>query len=243
MSRPSPPRQGSTPSTGRPVRPVSIRSPGASRPGSPRNLLMTNPLIRAWSAGCSKASVPYRAANTPPRSMSPTTTTGSPAARASPMLAMSVSRRLISAGLPAPSQMTTSYSALRSSRLSRAILSRSPECVRYSAALTSSRGWPSTMTWVRVSLPGLSSTGFIRASGSMPAAVACMAWARPISAPSGVTKELRDMFWALNGATRTPCLASQRHSPAVSTLFPASEVVPATSRPPFTGGSLVRGGG
>ena len=159
------------------------------------------------------------------------------------MLAMSVSRRLISAGLPAPSQMTTSYSALRSSRLSRAILSRSAECVRYSAALTSSRGWPSTMTWVRVSLPGLSSTGFIRASGSMPAAVACMAWARPISAPSGVTKELRDMFWALNGATRTPCLASQRHSPAVSTLFPASEVVPATSRPPFTGGPLVHTGG
>ena len=75
---------------------------------------MTNPLIRAWSAGSSSASVPYRAANTPPRSMSPTTTTGSPAARASPMLAMSVSRRLISAGLPAPSQMTTSYSARRS---------------------------------------------------------------------------------------------------------------------------------
>ena len=51
------------------------------------------------------------------------------------------------------------------------------------------------------------------------------------------------MFWALNGATRTPCLASQRHSPAVSTLFPASEVVPATSRPPFTGGSRAGVGG
>ena len=109
--------------------------------------------------------------------------------------------------------------------------------MRYSAALTSSRGWPSTMTWVRVSLPGLSSTGFIRASGSIPAAAACMAWARPISAPSGVTKEFSDMFWALNGATRTPCRASQRHSPAVSTLFPASEVVPATSSPPLTGGA------
>ena len=98
------------------------------------------------------------------------------------------------------------------------------------------------MTWVRVSLPGLSSTGFIRASGSMPAASACMAWARPISAPSGVTKELSDMFWALNGATRTPCRASQRHSPAVSTLFPASEVVPATSSPPLTGGPRPFGG-
>ena len=69
---------------------------------------MTKPLTRAWSAGPSRATVPNRAANTPPRSMSPTTMTGSPAARASPMLAMSVSRRLISAGLPAPSQMTTS---------------------------------------------------------------------------------------------------------------------------------------
>ena len=37
--------------------------------------------------------------------MSLTTITGRPAARASPMLAMSVARRLISAGLPAPSQI------------------------------------------------------------------------------------------------------------------------------------------
>jgi hypothetical protein len=39
------------------------------------------------------------------------------------------------------------------------------------------------------------------------------------------------MFCALNGATLTPCRASHRHSPAVRTLFPASEVVPATSSP------------
>ena len=42
------------------------------------------------------------------------------------------------------------------------------------------------------------------------------------------------MFCALNGATLTPCRASQRHIPAVSTLLPASEVVPATSRAPLT---------
>jgi hypothetical protein len=88
-------------------------------------------------------------------------------------------------------------------------------------------------TWLLRSLPGLSSTGFIAASGSTPAAQACTAWARPISAPSRVTIELFDMFWALNGATFTPRLASQRHRPAVTTLLPASEVVPATSSPPL----------
>ena len=83
-------------------------SPLSSSSGAPRNLLITKPEMSAWSAGESRASVPYMAANTPPRSMSPTTMTGRPAARARPMLATSVSRRLISAGLPAPSQMTTS---------------------------------------------------------------------------------------------------------------------------------------
>ena len=39
------------------------------------------------------------------------------------------------------------------------------------------------------------------------------------------------MFWALYGATRTPRRANARHSPVVTTLFPASEVVPATSSP------------
>ncbi len=41
-------------------------------------------------------------------------------------------------------------------------------------------------------------------SGSTPAAMACMAWARPISWPAGVTNEFKAMFCALNGATRTP---------------------------------------
>ncbi len=73
------------------------------------------------------------------------------------------------------------------------------------------------------------------AVGSMPAAAACMTCARPISAPSMVTNEFRDMFCALNGATFTPCRASHRHSPATSTLLPASEAVPATSSVPRTG--------
>src|SRR5919202_3527099 len=81
---------------------------------------------------------------------------------------------------------------------------------------------------------GFRSTGFIAASGSTLAAAAWAAWARPISAPSRVTKELSAMFCALKGATLTPSRASQRQMPATTTLFPASEWVPATSREPLT---------
>jgi hypothetical protein len=74
----------------------------------------------------------------------------------------------------------------------------------------------------------LSSTGFIAASGSAPAAMACIHCDRPISAPSRQTIELFDMFCALNGATRRPRRASHRQIPAVTRLLPASDVVPAT---------------
>ncbi len=91
------------------------------------------------------------------------------------------------------------------------------------------------MSWLVWSLPGLRSTGLKRTSPASPHAAACMAWARPISpgAPSGpiTTAELFDMFCALNGATFTPRRRSQRQMPAVSTLLPASDVVPATRRP------------
>jgi hypothetical protein len=43
---------------------------------------------------------------------------------------------------------------------------------------------------------GFSSTGFMSAVGRTPAASACTVWDRPISAPSGVTLEFRDMFCA-----------------------------------------------
>src|SRR5690606_35103463 len=88
-----------------------------------------------------------------------------------------------------------------------------------------------TTTWLRRSLPGLSSTGFIAASGIARAATAWIHWARPISAPSLVTIELFDMFCALNGATRRPRRDKDRQIPVTTTDFPASEVVPATSRP------------
>src|SRR5690349_13580344 len=80
--------------------------------------------------------------------------------------------------------------------------------------------------------PGLSRIGLNRTLGSSPAARAWIAWARPISPPSTVTTELLDMFCALNGATRTPRRANNRHRPATTTDFPASELVPATSNAP-----------
>ena len=59
------------------------------------------------------ALVPTRLAITPPRSMSPISTTGTSAARAKPILAMSLPRRLISDALPAPSTRTRSASRLQ----------------------------------------------------------------------------------------------------------------------------------
>ena len=63
---------------------------------------------------------------------------------------------------------------------------------------------PLTMTWDPLSLVGFSRMGFMRTSGSMPAASACTTWARPISAPLAVMNELSAMFWDLNGATSYP---------------------------------------
>src|SRR3954470_13134580 len=84
-----------------------------------------------------------------------------------------------------------------------------------------------TSTWLRCRPEGLISTGFIAASGSMPHAAACIACARPISAPDAVTVELSAMFWALNGATARPWRVSHRHNAAVITVLPASDAVPA----------------
>jgi hypothetical protein len=53
-----------------------------------------------------------------------------------------------------------------------------------------------TTTWLVRSPLGLSRIGFMAASGGRRAAAAWATWARPISAPSGVTAELRAMFWA-----------------------------------------------
>ena len=60
---------------------------------------------------------------------------------------------------------------------------------------------PSTITWLPMSLVGFSRMGFMRTSGSIPAASACITWARPISRPTWVTALFRAMFWPLKGAT------------------------------------------
>src|SRR5215472_5771607 len=175
--------------------------------------------------------------------MSPTTITGRPRARASPMFTMSCRRRLISAGEPAPSHTTTSNRERRSSKASSTVPSsraRPASLPQYPTALASPAGRPRTTRWLLMSLPGLSSTGFMAASAGTRAAAACIACARPISAPSGVTMELLDMFCALNGATRTPCLASHRQIPAVSTHLPASDAVPATSSDPLICATIAR---
>ncbi len=48
------------------------------------------------------------------------------------------------------------------------------------------------------------------------------------------------MFWALNGATRTPRRASSRHRPVTTVLFPASLAVPQTMSPPWRAGLPTR---
>ena len=141
-------------------------------------------------------------------------------------------------GLPAPSATTTSYRPARSSYAANAASRSAVRPPRKSAALSSPAGWPITTTWLRRSLPGLSSTGFIAGSGTARAASAWLHCARPISAArppaARQTIELFDMFCALNGATRTPRRANARHSAVVTTVFPASDVVPATSSEPRT---------
>ncbi len=62
--------------------------------------------------------------------------------------------------------------------------------------------------------------------GAMPEAAAYTAGARPISPPSKVTNEFRDIFCALNGATLSPCCLKIRHSAVTRTLFPTEDPVP-----------------
>ena len=83
-----------------------------------------------------------------------------------------------------------------------------------------------------MSASGLSSTGLWRTSGAVRAASAWKYCALPISPMrppgAGTTRALLLMFCALNGATRRPRRAYQRHSAVASQLLPAPLVVPST---------------
>ena len=104
--------QGITPRVGRPsVRPESMWRPGSSSLRSPLNLFIRKPFTRARSSSVSRARVPAMAAKTPPLSISPTSSTGQPKVRATFMFTISLSLRLISAGLPAPSTIIRSFAA------------------------------------------------------------------------------------------------------------------------------------
>ena len=106
-------KNGTRPSGSQPVARAIAAMPSANSGGSPRNLLTRKPWISAASSASITALVPTRLAITPPRSMSPISTTGTSAARAKPILAMSLARRLISEALPAPSTSTMSASRLQ----------------------------------------------------------------------------------------------------------------------------------
>ena len=81
--------------------------------------------------------------------------------------------------------------------------------------MASAYGAPMTSTWLCVTPGGLMSTGFMAASGSMPQAAACMAWARPISAPPGRHGRVERHVLGLERARRRRrCRRSQRQTAA-----------------------------
>ncbi len=133
---------GTTPSEAQPVRDAISFSPSSKSEGSPRKRLTKNAFIRVRSSGSRTACVPTSAAITPPRSMSPTSSTGTSAAAAKPMLAISPARRLISAGEPAPSAMTRSASASMRRKLSSTSLRNSPFRALYSRAVSVAQPLP-----------------------------------------------------------------------------------------------------
>ena len=138
--------------------------------------------------------MPANCAITPPRSISPIKTTGIFAASAKPMLAISPSRRLISAGLPAPSMTTKSTECAMVKKDSSTFGSNSDFKDEYSLAFTVVFLLPCTTTWAPISVSGFNKMGFICTVGSRLHAIACKACARPISPPSIVTAALFDIF-------------------------------------------------
>ena len=169
--------------------------------------LTMKPATSLASSGSSTALVPTRLAITPPRSISPTTTTGTSAARAKPILAMSFLRRLISEALPAPSTSTISASRFSMAKLSSTFgMSFELHLLQLPRRRSGRTLSPAPSICAPISLCGFNNTGFICTDGATRAARACSACARPISPPSAVTAALFDMFCGLNGLTVSPPL-------------------------------------
>ncbi len=101
---------GITPTTGFFTSCSIISIPGSRIVLSPRNLLIISPFMRALSSSSKSTNVPASCAKTPPLSISPTRRTGASRSLAKPILTISFFFKLISAGLPAPSTTTISYS-------------------------------------------------------------------------------------------------------------------------------------
>ena len=209
----------------------SCAGPSPSSAGSPRNLLMTKPPTRrAQLVG--EEPTPCRTGRRRPRPGRcrrrrwPGCRPRRPArgSRGRP------SSRLISAGLPAPSQMTTSKRPRRSAsapsttsaqRRLGALVRRRRSRIRH--------GRPMTITWLRPVRRRLEQDrvhGHLRL-GSRPPAPGPPGPGRS-RAPSAVTTELSDMFWALNGAT------GPRDGPAAGTARPPTVVLPALDAVPHT---------
>ena len=112
------------------------------------------------------------------------------------MLTMSLACRLISAGEPAPSITTISFSARSASSACATTGQTLALRLRQSSFVSAAFTCPSNTTWLWVSRSGLSSSGFMRTSGTARAAKAWKYWALPISPPS-TTRALLLMFCAL----------------------------------------------
>ena len=116
---------GMTPTTFFPVFSSMKVSAGSNSLISPRNLLITTPLIRSRSSGSSNSNVPTIDAIAPPRSISAMRYTGAFVILAMRIFTISLALRLTSAGLPAPSitiiSKLESKKSIDSFTLSRAV--------------------------------------------------------------------------------------------------------------------------
>ena len=127
-------KYGKMPNPAQPVCDSIAVIPSENKLVSPLNLLIKNAFINFLSSSSRTICVPTRLAITPPRSMSPTITTGALTALANPIFAISPARKLTSAGLPAPSIINRSACCPNCAKLSRTCGIKLALCVPYSRA-------------------------------------------------------------------------------------------------------------